>query len=122
MDTVESFKVEGLTARLSKRLGITEAEADALFLRAKEFMLTAKDNSPDRDVDEAWHDFILFTREYHEFCEKFCGGYVHHVPTVRDEAKATCFGTKCHKVIKAECKAYCTKHCMKQCRGVQIAA
>jgi hypothetical protein len=33
-----------------------------------------------REVDEVWHNFILFTREYAEFCETNCGGMVHHRP------------------------------------------
>ena len=31
-------------------------------------------------VDEVWHQFILFTPQYHEFCRKMLGGYLHHVP------------------------------------------
>jgi hypothetical protein len=34
---------------------------------------------PSRRVDDLWHEFILFTREYHAFCERI-GSYVHHVP------------------------------------------
>ena len=36
---------------------------------------------PSRRVDDLWHEFILFTRDYHAFCERI-GGYVHHVPEV----------------------------------------
>lgn len=32
------------------------------------------------EVDEIWHNFILFTREYGEFCEKLCGRMIHHRP------------------------------------------
>ena len=32
------------------------------------------------EVDEIWHNFILFTREYSEFCEKACGHMIHHRP------------------------------------------
>lgn len=32
------------------------------------------------EVDEIWHNFILFTREYGEFCEKVCGRIIHHRP------------------------------------------
>lgn len=32
-------------------------------------------------IDEMWHTFILFTREYHEFCLKHFGRYIHHGPT-----------------------------------------
>ncbi len=31
-------------------------------------------------VDEVWHQFILFTPQYHEFCEQMFGEYLHHVP------------------------------------------
>ena len=31
-------------------------------------------------VDEVWHNFILFTYEYANFCNELIGGYVHHVP------------------------------------------
>jgi hypothetical protein len=33
-----------------------------------------------RLVDEVWHQFVLFTTEYTDFCERFFGRYVHHTP------------------------------------------
>lgn len=33
-----------------------------------------------KEVDEVWHSFILFTREYSEFCTRACGQMVHHRP------------------------------------------
>jgi hypothetical protein len=35
---------------------------------------------PSRAVDDAWHEFILFTRDYHVFCEAAFGRYLHHTP------------------------------------------
>ncbi|HMK09486.1 MAG TPA: hypothetical protein VK449_10695 [Anaerolineales bacterium] len=32
------------------------------------------------EVDDVWHDFILFTREYAEFCQTAFGTFIHHVP------------------------------------------
>jgi hypothetical protein len=32
------------------------------------------------EVDEIWHNFILFTREYGEFCDRACGHMIHHRP------------------------------------------
>lgn len=32
-------------------------------------------------ADELWHEFILHTRAYCEFCEKIFGKYIHHNPT-----------------------------------------
>ena len=33
-------------------------------------------------VDNVWHQFILFTREYHAFCQQHFGSYMHHAPHV----------------------------------------
>jgi hypothetical protein len=35
---------------------------------------------PSRTVDEAWHEFILDSRAYTEFCEQAFGEYLHHTP------------------------------------------
>ena len=35
---------------------------------------------PSRVVDVAWHEMILFTREYHAFCDRAFGRYLHHSP------------------------------------------
>lgn len=32
-------------------------------------------------LDEMWHTFVLFTRDYTAFCERYFGFYVHHIPT-----------------------------------------
>lgn len=33
-----------------------------------------------REIDEVWHAFILFTREYSDFCNHTCGQMIHHTP------------------------------------------
>jgi hypothetical protein len=38
-------------------------------------------------VDELWHTFITFTRDYARFCDEVGGRFIHHVPTAPD-AKA----------------------------------
>jgi hypothetical protein len=35
---------------------------------------------PSVAVDEAWHEFILMTRDYQEFCTHAFGRYLHHSP------------------------------------------
>jgi hypothetical protein len=36
-------------------------------------------------LDEMWHTFVLFTREYTRYCETYLGGYVHHEPTTSEQ-------------------------------------
>src|SRR5262249_43252936 len=40
-------------------------------------------------IDEGWHQFILFTNEYMDFCEQFFGGYVGHSPSNAPRSKTT---------------------------------
>ncbi len=35
---------------------------------------------PSQVVDEAWHEFILFTRQYQQFCARGLGRFLHHTP------------------------------------------
>lgn len=36
---------------------------------------------PSQVVDVAWHEFILYTRAYENFCKKGLGRFLHHTPT-----------------------------------------
>jgi len=35
---------------------------------------------PSQAVDDAWHEFILFTRHYQAFCRRAFGRFLHHTP------------------------------------------
>lgn len=37
-----------------------------------------------RDVDNLWHMFILFTKEYTHFCNNTFGRYIHHIPRIKE--------------------------------------
>ncbi len=37
---------------------------------------------PSQVVDDLWHEFILYTREYQAFCEASFGRFFHHSPAV----------------------------------------
>jgi len=38
--------------------------------------------APTPDIDEAWHNHILFTREYFCDCQEIFGDYLHHSPSL----------------------------------------
>ena len=65
----------------------TAEEAEALFTEVKRYLVL---NQVDRSriwkmyslrVDEVWHQFVLFTAEYVDFCKVQFGRYVHHSPS-----------------------------------------
>jgi hypothetical protein len=37
-----------------------------------------------REIDEMWHEFILFTEDYTQFCKLYFGEYMHHLPNIFD--------------------------------------
>jgi len=37
-----------------------------------------------REIDEMWHEFILFTKDYTQFCQLYFGEYLHHLPNIFD--------------------------------------
>jgi hypothetical protein len=98
---VLSFQAPYLEARLV-RLGVvrTPAEAAALFIEVKKYLLLAADESlplpmTSAFVDAAWHHFILFTAEYAEFCRNVWGQFQHHRPADRrsmDPAEPVIYG------------------------------
>lgn len=37
-----------------------------------------------REIDEMWHEFILFTEDYSNFCHDYFDEYLHHLPNIFD--------------------------------------
>jgi len=46
---------------------------------------TNKKLSPSLVVDLAWHEFILFTRYYQEFCMTHFNKFIHHTPSENED-------------------------------------
>lgn len=91
-----------------KEYGMPREEFDRMLPEFQRFMALLRSYpglgmlSP--QVDNIWHSLILNTRRYQEFCEKFIGRFVHHLPcssydlygfsressSICDEPPATC--------------------------------
>ncbi len=39
-----------------------------------------------QEIDDMWHTFLLFTKDYGEFCQKFFGEFLHHVPKTEENS------------------------------------
>jgi hypothetical protein len=35
-----------------------------------------------RDIDQMWHVFLLYTKDYMDFCDQHFGEYLHHLPDI----------------------------------------
>lgn len=80
----------GVRSRLIMQLviehsGMTGDEAARIVNQAVAFLKTCVDHPgqhlrPSRKVDLGWHQFILNTVDYAEFCQRVAGYFIHHVP------------------------------------------
>jgi hypothetical protein len=77
----------GIRQRLARRFpGYTRADWDAVLEGLRQWFEVARRAKgrhvamPSRAVDEAWHELILDTVRYREFCDRALGGFLHHRP------------------------------------------
>lgn len=39
-----------------------------------------------RPIDEMWHNFILYTKDYQDFCSHYFGQFIHHYPDIAEHS------------------------------------
>ncbi|TXG99242.1 MAG: hypothetical protein E6R09_10435 [Rhodocyclaceae bacterium] len=80
-----------LRERLDRRLAarrpeLDEAQRDEVFEGLRDYFLICNLAGrrmvamPSQAADDAWHEFILFTRQYDKFCAHAFGRFLHHTP------------------------------------------
>ena len=88
-----SFQFDPLVHRMIDKYKWDEAESRECFEDLKKFLYMAvmadKPVAPTEKLDEMWHNFILYTMDYDEFCRTRLGIFVHHRPRRRDDPKST---------------------------------
>ena len=77
---------DGIRRRVKSRYPqLTETDLDRVFSGLRQYFRIALRrralvSMPSQVVDVAWHEFILFTRDYRTFCQRALGRFLHHVP------------------------------------------
>ena len=86
LSDVLDFSFPPILESIQKELNLNEREGNLLLRDLLMFLFicgtntTQKRYSPPKNIDEAWHIFLLFTKEYAKFCEKYFGHFLHHNP------------------------------------------
>lgn len=89
-DYIRHFTLpQGLYQKLQQKhptLSLRECQLVGMGLR-QFFMAYLKSGKqyismPSQVADDLWHEFILYTRNYQEFCNKAFGSFFHHTPAV----------------------------------------
>jgi len=78
----------GIRERVRKRYPhLSDGDLDLVFDALREYFHLCRKAGrrllamPSQVVDVAWHEFILFTRNYEAFCTHALGRFLHHTPT-----------------------------------------
>lgn len=82
-----------IAKKIAKELHCSLEQGKILLCDVSNFLWLAAQSPevsvPSPAIDEAWHVFVLFTKEYIDFCHTYCGGYVHHAPHTGPEMRMT---------------------------------
>jgi hypothetical protein len=85
-----AYENEDVLSRFMDMYEVDVKEARDLFQETKKFLYLSQLPTvfiPDDllIIDEMWHNFILFTPQYHEFCKEHFQNYFHHLPASKKE-------------------------------------
>lgn len=99
MTTIEAaleYDNPELIQKFLDRYSVTREEALDIFDETKKWLWFAA-NAKDCDlsindsmymIDEMWHLFITFTKDYADYCDKNFGKFIHHFPVTQQERDA----------------------------------
>jgi hypothetical protein len=84
------YRNENIISRFTDVLAVSAEEAEDIFTETKKFLWLCQlpgifINDDLLIIDEMWHNFILFTKDYHHFCQSHFNRYFHHLPSSKKE-------------------------------------
>ena len=93
LERMMEYDHPALKERMVVKTKWSEDAANELFEDMKRFLYLCAVNegamAPPEEIDEIWHNFILFTGDYADFCNETVGFFLHHQPlTVAQRAKS----------------------------------
>ncbi|MGQ3889994.1 hypothetical protein ACQUW5_13310 [Legionella sp. CNM-1927-20] len=107
---ITAYKNDRITARYSKDYPNAKMHSKEALKELMKFIWLCLKHSSDRekdpnnpllnfsciihpemaDIDNMWHTFILFTRDYLDFCNRYLGGiFFHHEPITSEDKSDT---------------------------------
>ncbi len=86
LSQILQFKHQGVILKLKTKHRHSSWNASRLFQDLLRFLILCAENPskrivPTKTLDTAWHEFILYTQDYSNFCARYLGKFVHHYPS-----------------------------------------
>lgn len=99
LEEVLEYSNRDVVYRFKKNYSLSWEEAEDIFEQVKKWLWLANYRRQNgiREglsidlslvvIDEMWHNFVLFTKEYTQFCMDYFGYYLHHGPATEEEER-----------------------------------
>jgi hypothetical protein len=102
LDAVLAYQNDEVVYRFVEDFKVSPSEAEEIFTETKRWLwlcaFQVQEHAAGRAgfvevplfseafaVDMMWHTFLLFTSDYSDFCQKYFGFFIHHIPQTRAE-------------------------------------
>lgn len=88
------YKNIEVVRRFREQFPVSEREAQSIFRETKKWLWLCAVSPKSGQlsvtdsivvIDEMWHVFLMYTRGYHAFCQRYFGQLLHHAPTTQAE-------------------------------------
>lgn len=109
LEQLLQYKNPTIIERFKRNLPNQANHAEELFTEALKYLWLCKKHEQDRlndpsnpalqfipvmheemrPIDNMWHEFILVTIDYQNFCLAYFGEFLHHVPNMREKLQIT---------------------------------
>lgn len=84
LNSVMAYEHPELIDRYKRKLDMNDEDARELFADTKRYLylcaVAGKPLAPPHAVDQGWHEFLMYTKDYQDFCFAHLGKFVHHNP------------------------------------------
>ncbi|WP_374201838.1 hypothetical protein [Actinokineospora sp. PR83] len=105
-DLIDGELFERLVGRVVADTGVDREMAKRVVDQSLAFLAASARHvgeplSPSAEVDPGWHAFLLYTREYTEFCHRIAGRFIHHVPEDTPGSVSTGSGGRVSRTLAA---------------------
>lgn len=108
-DRMMDYDHPALKERMMVKEGWSKEQTDEAFVEMKKFLYLCATNegamAPPEDIDEIWHNFILFTGDYADYCKDRVGTFLHHQPLTQAQ-RAQSDGSMIRSTLEAAKRAF----------------
>ncbi len=104
LNTLREFRYLPVIKSFQRNYGVSEDDANKLFDNVMRYLWISRKHEQDRSenpddtnlqftfvmheemrsIDNMWHEFILHTQAYMDFCQQYFGHYLHHLPNIAE--------------------------------------